>query len=145
MIIDKFTIQTQDSIAIARDKLTLQIHDNHSLLEIRLVGKVSENNFRLYRVRERKGIPMTIINGWFEDTISGTVVHLELEVKSIVIIVYLLFVLFFSVDIWQHKINYAGKDISIYIGMMVVAIAGHMYSFQAEKMFCRKKFPQIFS
>ncbi len=88
---------------------------------------------------------MTIINGWFEDTISGTVIHLELEVKPSLIIVYLIFILFFSVDIWQHRINYSGKDISIYIGMMVVAITGHMYSFQAEKMFYRKKFPQIFS
>jgi hypothetical protein len=94
MIIDKFTIQTQDSIAIARDRLNSQIDDKPSPFKICMTGQVSGNTFKLYRVRGR-GIPLTIINGWFEDIRSGTVVNLELEVKSSVIIVYLIFVLFF--------------------------------------------------
>lgn len=108
MIIDKFTIQTPDSIAIARDKLTRQIDDKPSPFKFCMTGQVSGNTFKLYRVGGRSTIPLTTINGLFEAVQSGTVVHLKLEVESSSVIVCLLSILFFSVGIWQEKINNSG-------------------------------------
>jgi hypothetical protein len=56
MILKKFTINTQDSIAEARNKLTCQIDNAPSPFEINstrdiLCGEVTENTFRLIRVK----------------------------------------------------------------------------------------------
>ena len=143
MVIDKFTIQTQDSIAITRDKLTRKIDNRYSLFEMHMHGEVSKNAFRLYRVAKRR-IPLTTMNGWFEDVRSGTVVHLELEVKSAMVIGYLLFILLFSTHVWQIIINNSCKNTGMYM-IIIIMFVLHIYSFQAEKIFYRKKLPQIFS
>jgi hypothetical protein len=144
MILDKFTIQTQDSVAIARDKLARQIYDKPSPFELRIIGEVSENNFMLYRV-QRRTIPAATINGWFEAVQSGTVVHLELELKSSLLVVYLLFTLLISIHISQITINNPGKDLSLFAGVMIGLIANLICICQVEKIFYRKKLPQIFS
>jgi hypothetical protein len=56
MILDKFTIQTQDSVVTARNKLIGQIHDRSSLFGLRskpsvLCGEVYEDTFSLCHVR----------------------------------------------------------------------------------------------
>jgi hypothetical protein len=144
MIIDKFTIQTPDPITVARDKLARQIYDKPSPFELRIIGEVSDNNFRLYRV-QRTTIPVATINGWFEAVQSGTVVHLELELKSSLFIVYLLVALLFSIHISQITIINPGKGLSLFTVMMTGFIANFICTCQIEKMFYRKKLPQIFS
>jgi hypothetical protein len=144
MIIDKFTIQTPDSIDIARDKVTRQIDNNPPLFKTYITGQVSGNTFNLCRISSGGTIPFTTINGYFEAVKSNTIIHLELEVKSTLIVFFLLFVLFSFVHIWWITRNDSSMFIYIYIGMMTVFIANFTYSFQAEKMFYRKKLPQIF-
>lgn len=58
MVLDTFTIQTQDSIDIAREKLTWQIGDKSSPFtidstQVILYGEVSEDGFRLCRIKRR--------------------------------------------------------------------------------------------
>jgi hypothetical protein len=144
MIIDKFTIQTQDSIAIARDKVTRQIDNNPPLFKMYITGQVSENNFNLCRISSGGTIPLATMNGLFETVQSFTVVHLKLEVKSSLIIVSSLFALLFSICISQITINNPGKDLLPFTGMMIVFFVIFIYSFQKEKIFYRKKLPQIF-
>jgi hypothetical protein len=51
MILDTFTIETQDSLATARDKLAQQVYAN-PVFGSRgsfLIGEVSEDFFSLYR------------------------------------------------------------------------------------------------
>jgi hypothetical protein len=143
MIIDKFTIQTPDSIAIARDKLNRQIDDKSSLHKSYMTGQVSGNTFKLYCI-SRRTIPLTTIYGYFETVQSGTVVHLELEVKSIIIIGFSLFILFLSVDTWQKAINIPSTGTYVWIVMIVIFSVNFVHSFQSEKIFYRKKLPQIF-
>jgi hypothetical protein len=99
MILDKFTIQTQDSVDVAHNKLVGQIHDRSSLSRLRskpsvLCGEVSSDTFSLCRIGGN-GQAMTIINGWFEAVQSGTVVHLEVELNLKMVVVSLLFSLCF--------------------------------------------------
>jgi hypothetical protein len=148
MILDKFTIQTQDSVAIACDKLARQIDDKPSPFEInsnrvRLCGEVSEDIFRLYRIKGG-GLPMSTINGWFEAVGSGIVVHLEVKLNLNLIVVYLLFS-FNIICIAFNDRKYVDGEPGLSIGIIIILTIFSIYSCQDEIRFYRKKLPQIFS
>jgi Mn2+/Fe2+ NRAMP family transporter len=147
MIIDKFTIQTQDSIAIARNKLISQIHDRSSLFRLRgspsvLCGEVSEDTFSLCCVYG-SGQMMTIINGWFEDVQSNTLVHLEVELNAKIIIFYLLaHFSFFTVILCGIK--HPQVIPAAIISIVILDIVAPIYSCQGDIRFYRKKLAQVF-
>ncbi len=149
MILDKFTIQTQDSVAIARNKLIGQIHDRSSLFTSRskpsvLCGKVSEDTFSLCRV-SGSGQMMTIINGWFEAVKSGTVVHLEVELNLKVIVFSLLFNLFFLIMVFSSKVGESQHtDRAVFILFEIGFIVISVYSCHLDLRFYRKKLTQVF-
>ena len=148
MVLDTFTIQTQDSIDIAREKLAWQIGDKPSPFTINstqviLYGEVSEDGFRLCRIKGR-GQPITILNGWFEAVQLGTVVHLEVELNLSVVIVYLLFFLCVVTKDWQRTIKNLDGSLTFYTGMMIVITISSIVSCQDEMRFYRKKLTQIF-
>jgi hypothetical protein len=149
MIIDKFTIQTQDSIAIARDKLTCQIDDAPSPFEINstrdiLCGEVAENTFRLIRVKGR-GHSLIFISGWFETIQTGTIVHLTAELNSTLVIAYLLFSLNLVFTVWQARTENIDSYLYLPIGMITIFTVASIRSFQDDIKFYPKKLTQVFS
>ena len=149
MILKKFTIQTQDSIPIARDKLTLQINDAPSPFEIGsnrdiLCGEVSENTFRIIRIKG-KGQSLIIVNGWFEAVLSGTVVHLTAELNLTLVVVYLLFSVNLVFVVWQDRTKSIGNYLCIPVGMITIFTLATIRSFQDDIKFYPKKLTQVFS
>jgi hypothetical protein len=147
MILDKFTIQTQDSVAIARDKLARQIEATPSPLDlrsnrVRFCGAVSEDTFMLYRI-DGGGEPRTTINGYFETVPLGTIVYLEVKLNLKLVLVHLLLCLSFITVAW-HGI----KDVQIMCAVIrsitILAIVTFIYSYRDEMRFYRKKLPQVF-
>jgi hypothetical protein len=148
MILDKFTIQTPDSIDIARDKLTRQVEAMPLLFRIRsdrvrLCGGVSSDNFSLCRV-DGSGQSMTIINGWFEVIQSGTLVYLEVNSNSNLVIVRLVISLCSSIAIAYFVTKVPQIMLAAIVLIMIVVIVSCIYSCQDEMRFYRKKLSQIF-
>jgi Mn2+/Fe2+ NRAMP family transporter len=148
MILDKFTIQTPDSIDIARDKLTRQVEAMPLLFRIRsdrvrLCGGVSSDNFSLCRVYG-SGQSMTIINGWFEVVQSGTLVYLEVNSNSNLVIVRLVISLCSSIAIAYFVTKVPQIMLAAIVLIMIVVIVSCIYSCQDEMRFYRKKLSQIF-
>jgi hypothetical protein len=148
MILDKFTIQTPDSIDIARDKLTRQVEAMPLLFRIRsdrvrLCGGVSSDNFSLCRV-DGSGQSMTIINGWFEVIQSGTLVYLEVNSNSNLVIVRLVISLCSSIAIAYFVTKVPQIMLAAIVLIMIVVIVSCIYSCQDEIRFYRKKLSQIF-
>jgi hypothetical protein len=148
MILDKFTIQTPDSIDIARDKLTRQVEAMPLLFRIRsdrvrLCGGVSSDNFSLCRV-DGSGQSMTIINGWFEVVQSGTLVYLEVNSNSNLVIVRLVISLCSSITIAYFVTKVPQIMLAAIVLIMIVVIVSCIYSCQDEMRFYRKKLSQIF-
>jgi hypothetical protein len=148
MILDKFTIQTTDSIAIARDKLTRQVEAMPLLLRIRshrvrLCGGVSSDNFSLCRV-DGSGQSMTIINGWFEIVQSGTLVHLQVNLNSNLLVFRLFFPLCSFITMTYFAIKSPQIMPAVIASIVIVIIVSCIYSCQDEMRFYRKKLSQIF-
>jgi hypothetical protein len=148
MILDKFTIQTPDSIDIARDKLTRQVEAMPLLFRIRsdrvrLCGGVSSDNFSLCRV-DGSGQSMTIINGWFEVIQSGTLVYLEVNSNSNLVIVRLVISLCSSITIAYFVTKVPQIMLAAIVLIMIVVIVSCIYSCQDEMRFYRNKLSQIF-
>jgi hypothetical protein len=149
MIIDKFTIQTPDSIALAHDKLTWHIGDKPSPFTLNskrviLYGEIYENGFRLCRLLGR-GISTTIITGWFETVQSGTVIHLTVEVNLSLVIIYLLFCLSWLSNDWQKISRGIDGSRTIYIMVIIMISVNLICSVKDELKFYRKKLTQVFS
>jgi hypothetical protein len=149
MILKKFTIQTQDSIPVAHDKLILQIDDAPSPFEINstrdiLCGEVTENTFRIIRIKGR-GQSLIIVNGWFEAVLSGTVVHLTAELNLNLVIAYLLFSLNLVFVVWQDRPKNIGNYLCLPIGMITILTLASILSFQDDIKFYPKKLTQVFS
>jgi hypothetical protein len=149
MILDKFTIQTQDSVDVARNKLIGQIHDRSSLFTSRskpsvLCGEVYEDTFSLCHV-SGSGQLMTIINGWFEAVQSGTVVHLEVELNLKVAVISslssLCFIMACQGEVREPQYTIRAVFMSIAVGFFVISI----YSCHLDLRFYRKKLSQVFS
>ncbi len=148
MILDKFTIQTPDSIAIARDKLARQVEAMPVLFRIRsnrvrLCGGVSSDNFSLCRV-DGSGQSMTIINGWFEGVQSDTLVHLEVKLNSNLVTVRLVISLCSFIAIAFLEIKASQIVLAAIISIVTVVIVSYICSCQDEMKFYRKKLSQIF-
>jgi Mn2+/Fe2+ NRAMP family transporter len=148
MILDKFTIQTQDSIAIACDKLTQQVEAMPLLFRIRsnrvrLCGGVSSDNFSLCRV-DGSGQSMTIINGWFEAVQSGTSVHLEVNLNSNLVVVRSAFSLCSFIAMAYFGIKASQIILTVIVLIMIVVVVSCICSCQDEMRFYRKKLSQIF-
>jgi hypothetical protein len=148
MILDKFTIQTPDSIAEVRDKLARQVEAMPLLFRIRsnrvrLCGGVSSDNFSLCRV-DGSGQSMTIINGWFEGIQSGTLVQLEVTLNSNLVIVRLVISLCSFIFMAYFGIKVQQIMLAVIVLIMIVVIVSCIYSCQDEMRFYRKKLSQIF-
>jgi Mn2+/Fe2+ NRAMP family transporter len=148
MIIDKFIIQTLDSIAMARDKLTRQVEAMPLLFRIRshrvrLCGGVSSDNFSLCRV-DGSGQSMTIINCWFEVVQSGTLVHLEVNLNLNLVIFRSFFSLCSFIAIAYFAIKVSQLMPAAIASLVIVIIVSCIYSCQDEMRFYRKKLSQIF-
>ena len=149
MILDTFTIQTQDSIDIAREKLACQIGNLPSPFTINstqviLYGDISEDGFRLCRLKGGSQ-SITIITGRFEALQSGAVIHLTVELNLSLIMVCLLFPLYFIIFQLPHIIKNTEGIISVVIIMMIVAIIICALSYKNEITYYRNKFLQVFS
>jgi hypothetical protein len=148
MILDKFTIQTQDSVDVARNKLIGQIHDRSSLFTSRskpsvLCGEVYEDTFSLCHV-SGSGQLMTTINGWFEAVQSGTVIHLEVELNLKIFLVYLLFSLC-SIMACQGKVREPQHETrAVLMSIAIVSIVFSICSCHLDMRFYRKKLTQVF-
>lgn len=148
MILKKFTINTQDSIAEARDKLTCQIDDAPSPFEINstrdiLCGEVTENTFRLIRVKGR-GQSLIFINGWFEAIQTGTIVHLTAELNSTLVIACLLFYLQLIFQVCQARTKHTNIFLCLATGMITIFMMVLIRSFQDDIKFYPKKLSQVF-
>jgi hypothetical protein len=153
MILDTFTIETQDSIATAHDKLAQQVYAK-PLLGLRgsfLFGEVSEDFFWLRRFEVRGGgtffraeLSLTIITGWFETVPTGTVIHLTVEVNMYCLLVYLPFLLVFIATGWQSLLNKVDGAIFVSVILIVMPIICTIFSSKDEMRFYRNKLRQIF-
>lgn len=149
MILKKFTIHTQDSIAIARDKLTCQIDAAPSPFEINSIrdifcGEVTENTFRIIRVKGR-GQSLIIVNGLFETVQTGTVVHVTAALNSTLVVAYLLFSLNLIFMAWPDRIKNMGNCLCLPIGIITIFALASIRSFQNDIKFYPKKLTQVFS
>jgi hypothetical protein len=150
MIIDTFTIETQDPFAVARDKLIQQVYSKPwlGMKGTFLCGQVGEDFFLLRRY-EGNGylslvISMTTINGWFESLPSGTAFHFTVEINSYSIIASILFVFQLIVMGYQAMINkIEGIPLMCTLIILVATIVAP-YKIQDEMRFYRNKFKQIF-
>jgi hypothetical protein len=147
MILDTFIIETQDSLATARDKLTQQVYAN-PVFGSRgsfLIGEVSEDFFLLSRFEVRAADSfvrsMTIISGWFEIIPSGTVIHLTVEAN---ILGYLPFFLVVTAMGWQSVLNKVDGQIFVYVLMIVLPVVHAIFSSKDEMRFYRNKLRQVF-
>lgn len=161
MILNTFTIQTQDSILIARQKLIGKIDASPKLFEypsnqVTLCGEVSESSFKLSRRRGARKYPLTTIRGKFEVVPIGTVIHLTVELNLLVIVPLLLFIVFGCSSEWQKMLK-SSRDLDLlhshtmdilFVGiavvMPVIMIVASISSYQDELKFYRKKLTQIF-
>jgi hypothetical protein len=148
MILDKFTIQTQDSIAIAREKLTWQVEDKPSPFTINstrvmLCGNVSDDGFRLCRL-QGKGISITTVTGWFEALESGTLIHTSVELNLSIIIAYLCICLFWFRYDWHRITRDTDGGRMIYIVMITIVIVSSVFSIKDELRFYKIKLNQVF-
>jgi hypothetical protein len=152
MILDTFTIETEDAIATARDKLAQQVYAK-PLLGLRgefLFGEVSEDFFWLRRFEVRGGrffraeLSMTIITGWFETVPSGTVIHLTVEANMYSILVYLPFLLLFTATGWRSVLDKVDGAIFVSVWIIVVPVMHIIFSSKDEMRFYRNKLRQIF-
>jgi hypothetical protein len=148
MILKKFTIHTQDSIAEARDKLTCQIDDVPSPFEINstrdiLCGEVTENTFRLIRVKGR-GQSLIFISGLFEAIQTGTIVHLTAELNLTLVIAYLLFYLQLVFQVCQARTEHTNSFLCLAIGMITIFMVSLARSFKDDMKFYPKKLSQVF-
>jgi hypothetical protein len=150
MILDTFTIETQDSLATARDKLSQQVYAK-PVFGSRgsfLIGEVSEDFFWLNRYEVYSAYTFnrsaTIINGWFETVPSGTTIHLTVEVHTSVYSV--LFLLFIIAMNWRSVLNKVDILIFIYVLMIVLpfVFAYAIFSIKGEMRFYRNKLKQVF-
>jgi hypothetical protein len=151
MILKKFTIQTQDLTAIARNKLALQVEDMPSPFQIQrsiqlsrtgLCGEVSEDTFELCRLTGR-GLSIIIIDGWFETIQLGTLIHLEAKLNSTSVRLFLLACLFNITMGWLGRTKHPEMPV-VMIGSVIVFTIFHIYSCHDDMRFYRKKLPQIF-
>jgi hypothetical protein len=151
MILKKFTIQTQDPTAIARNKLALQIEDMPSPSQMRrsiqlsrtgLCGEVAQDTFEFCRLTG-KGLSIIIIKGWFEAVQSGTLVHLEAKLNSTLVRTFLLACLFNITMGWLGRTKHPEMP-AVMIGSVIVFTIFHIYSCHDDMKFYRKKLPQIF-
>jgi hypothetical protein len=111
MILKKFTIHTQDSIAEARDKLSCQFDNKVSPLEFHLgrdtlYGEVNENTFWLIR-RQGRGQSPILIKGWFEAARMGTIVHLTAELNLTLVMAGFAILSPLAVTEWQQRAKLA--------------------------------------
>jgi hypothetical protein len=151
MILKKFTIQTQDLTAIARNKLALQVEDMPSPLQIQrsiqlsrtgLCGEVAEDTFELCRLTGR-GLSIIIIDGWFEAIQLGTLIHLEAKLNLTSVRLFLLACLFNITMGWLGRTKHPEMPV-VMIGSVIVFTIFHIYSCHDDMRFYRKKLPQIF-
>ena len=150
MILYKFTIQTQDSANITRNKLALQVKDMHSMFQMRhsilsqagLCGEVAEDSFEICRVTGR-GQSMIIIDGWFETVQLGTLVHLEAKLNLTFVISFLLGCFFILNAGWLGRTRHPEMPY-IMIGPVIALTIFHIYSYHDDMRFYRKKLSQIF-
>ena len=150
MILNTFTIETQDSLFTARDKLAQQVYAQ-PLFGSRgsfLIGEVSEDFFLLSRFEVYSAYTFnrsaTVINGWFETVPSGTIIHLTVEVNTPVY--YLPFLLFIIAMNWRSLLNKVDGQISIYVIMIVLSFVFiyAFFSIKNEIKFYRNKLRQVF-
>jgi hypothetical protein len=151
MILKKFTIQTQDLTAIARNKLALQVEDMPSPFQMRrsiqlsragLCGEVAEDTFELCRLTGR-GLSMIIINGWFEAIELGTLIHLEAKLNSTSVGLFLLACLSNITVGWAGRTKHPEMPV-LMTGSVIAFTIFHIYSCHEDMRFYRKKLPQIF-
>jgi hypothetical protein len=150
MILDTFTIETQDSLATARYKLAQQVYAN-PVFGSRgsfLIGEVSEDFFLLSLFEVYSAYTFnrstTFISGWFEKVPSGTVIHLTVEANTPVY--YLPFLLSIIAIIWQSVLNKVGRQ--IFISALIIVLpfvfACAIFSIKNEIRFYRNKLRQVF-
>jgi hypothetical protein len=151
MILKKFTIHTQYSIAEARDKLTCQFDNKVSPFEFRfardtLDGEVNENTFWLVRRQGGQQSPI-LIKGWFEAAKIGTIVHLAAELNSILTIVVFGILLQLAWSEWQQgaKLTHGYLGLYIIITIITLGIVSFIITSQKDLRFYPKKLAQIFS
>jgi hypothetical protein len=149
MIVDTFIIETQDSFAVARDKLIQQVCAKPwlGMNGMFLCGEVGEDFFILRRYQGSGHLSLvrsiTVINGWFESIPSGTVFYFTVEVNSFSIIASILFVLQVIVIGWQTMIN---KIDGIPFACALIILMPSIivpYSIQDEMRFYRNKLNQV--
>jgi hypothetical protein len=149
MILKKFTIHTQDSIAVARDKLIQQVCANPwlGMNGMFLCGEVGEDFFVLRRYQGNGHLSLvrsiTAINGWFESIPSGTVFYFTVEVNSFSIIASILFILQAIVIGWQAMINRIDGIPFVCALMILIPSIIAPYSIQDEMRFYRNKLNQV--
>ncbi len=102
MISNTFTIQTKDSISVARQKLTGETETSTNertnlVFYASLRGRVTENGFKLSRVYGG-GSPITTISGRFREVPEGTDIHVIMN--PVPMIIFLVpFYTFFLYDV----------------------------------------------
>jgi hypothetical protein len=97
MFRNTFTIQTQDSISVVRQKLTGETETSSTRLTnlvsyASLRGRVSESGFKIARVYGG-GAPITTIRGRFEEVPGGTAIHVIMNPVPMAIIIVLFLVI----------------------------------------------------
>jgi hypothetical protein len=149
MIVDTFIIETQDSFAVAHDKLIQQVCAKPwlGMNGMFLCGEVGEDFFILRRYQGNGHSSLvrsiTVINGWFESTPLGTVFYFVVEVNSFSIIAYILFILQAIVIGWQAMINRIDGIPFACALMILIPSVIVPYSIQDEMRFYRNKLNQV--
>jgi hypothetical protein len=97
MFRNTFTIQTQDSISVVRQKLTGETETSSTRLTnlvcyASLRGRVTESGFKISRVYGG-GSPITTISGRFREVPGGTDIHVIMNPVSGAIFIVLFFIL----------------------------------------------------
>jgi Mn2+/Fe2+ NRAMP family transporter len=110
---------------------------------VRLCGGVSSDNFSLCRV-DGSGQSMTIINGWFEIVQSGTLVHLQVNLNSNLLVFRLFISLCSFIVIAYFAIKVSQIMLAVIASIVIVIIVSCICSCQDEMRFYRKKLSQIF-
>lgn len=85
---EDFTIQTQDSIEIVYQKILVQVKDSRIILSSQeqayFKGQVTERGFKISRIVNEANIFFPIICGRFEDVPDGAVIHISMELNSLI-------------------------------------------------------------
>ena len=166
---ESFTIQTQDSINVVRQKLLVEVEDSNTIRSTQdhadFKGQVTDHGFKISRSINYKNVFLPIICGRFEDIPSGTTIHVSVELNSLITRIYINFYLSMlimsilklladlGVTIISSSVSLSLKSISSELlgilmisSFFIILLIKRIFknSFRNEVKFGMKKLTQIF-